>query len=162
MRRLCLLALGWTGVLETQDLLSGFSSTAVVVMMAVMIMGRGIDKTGIMDRFAQWVLSKVGSDKKKIIGALSISIGVISGFIQNIGAIALFLPGVIKVSRRLKIHLSELLMPLGFAAILGGTLTMVGSGPLILINDLLRSAGPSPRSTGSTLRTARRVCPRAG
>lgn len=141
---LCLLALGWSGALEMEDLLSGFSSTAVVVMMAVMILGRGIDKTGVMDRFARWVLTKSGSNKQKITGVLSISIGMISGFIQNIGAIALFLPGVINISRRLKIHLSELIMPLGFAAILGGTLTMVGSGPLILINDLLCSAGLQP------------------
>ena len=135
---LCLLALGWSGVLDLQELLSGFASSAVVVMMAVMIMGRGIDKTGVMDRFAQWILRKVGVNKQKITGALSLSIGVISGFIQNIGAIALFLPGVINISRRLKIHISELIMPLGFAAILGGTLTMVGSSPLILTNDLLR------------------------
>ena len=141
---LCLLALGWSGVMDLQELLSGFASSAVIVMMAVMIMGRGIDKTGVMDRFAQWILRKVGVNKQKITGALSLSIGVISGFIQNIGAIALFLPGVINISRRLKIHISELIMPLGFAAILGGTLTMVGSSPLILTNDLLRNAGLEP------------------
>jgi di/tricarboxylate transporter len=60
--------------------------------------------------------------------------------IQNIGAIALFLPGILNISRRSKISPSELIMPIGFAAILGGTLTMVGSGPLILINDLLNNA----------------------
>ncbi len=141
---LCLLALGWSGVLGIQDLLSGFASSAVIVMMAVMIMGRGIDKTGVMDRFARWIMAKVGVNQKKIVGVLSLSIGVMSGFIQNIGAIALFLPGMINISRRFKIHLSELLMPLGFAAILGGTLTMVGSSPLILTNDLLRNAGLEP------------------
>ncbi len=141
---LCMLALGWTGILHPQEMLSGFSSNAVIAMMGVMIMGRGIAKTGIMDRFAQIVLKKAGTHKSKIIGFMSLSVGLLSGFIQNIGAVALFLPGVLNISRRGKIPASILIMPIGFAAILGGTISMVGSGPLILTNDLLRSAGLEP------------------
>jgi len=141
---LCMLALGWSGVLEPQEMLSGFASNAVIVMIAVMIMGRGIDKTGIMDQFSRFILSKVSRDGRKLRAVLSMVIGVMSGFIQNIGAVALFLPGVLNISRRARIPASRLIMPLGFAAILGGTLTMVGSGPLILINDLLRSASLPP------------------
>ncbi|HSM25897.1 MAG TPA: SLC13 family permease [Anaerolineaceae bacterium] len=137
---LCMLVLGWTGILTPNEMLSGFSSNAVFVMMAVMIMGRGIKKTGIMDDFSRLVLEKVGNQKSKIIGFLSLTIGVLSGLIQNIGAIALFLPGILNISRRSKISPSELILPIGFSAILGGTLTMVGSGPLILINDLLNNA----------------------
>ncbi len=141
---LCMLALGWAGILQPQEMLSGFSSNAVIAMMGVMIMGRGIAKTGAMDRFAQIVLKKAGTNKSKIIGFMSVSVGILSGFIQNIGAIALFLPGVLNISRRGKIPASILIMPIGFAAILGGTISMVGSGPLILTNDLLRSAGLEP------------------
>ncbi|MBN2676429.1 MAG: SLC13 family permease, partial [Anaerolineaceae bacterium] len=72
------------------------------------------------------------------------SVGTLSGFIQNIGAAALFLPGILNISRREKIPAAALIMPIGFAAIVGGTLSMVGSGPLILINDLLRSADLAP------------------
>ncbi len=138
---LCMLALAWSGALEPQEALSGFSSNAVIAMMAVMILGRGIARTGIMDRFSQLVIKRVGRSKKKIIGVMSVSVGIMSGFIQNIGAAALFLPGILDVSRRSKIPASALIMPIGFAAILGGTLSMVGSGPLILVNDLLRNAG---------------------
>ncbi len=140
----CMLALGWTRILDTREMLSGFSSNAVVVMMAVMIMGRGIAKTGIMDRFSQLVLKKAGEDQRKLTALLSVSVGTLSGLIQNIGAVALFLPGILSISRRGRFTASELIMPIGFAAILGGTLTMVGSGPLILINDLLRTAGLEP------------------
>jgi di/tricarboxylate transporter len=62
-------------------------------------------------------------------------VGILSGLIQNIGATALFLPGILTISRREKTPTSALVMPIGFAAIVGGTLSMVGSGPLILIND---------------------------
>ncbi len=140
----CMLALGWTGILTPQEALSGFSSNAVIAMMAVMILGQGIAKTGIMDHFSRAVLKKAGVSRKRIIGLMSLSVGILSGFIQNIGAAALFLPGILNISRRGKIPASALIMPIGFAAILGGTLSMVGSGPLILLNDLLRNAALEP------------------
>lgn len=141
---LCMLALGWSGVLTPGETLSGFSSNAVIAMIAVMIMGTGISKTGIMNTFAGFVLRISGSSKRKIIGLVSASAGLLSAFMQNVGAVALFLPAVLNISKREKIPASELIMPLGFAAILGGTLTMVASGPLILLNDLLRSSDLKP------------------
>jgi len=146
----CMLALGWTGVLTPQEALSGFSSNAVIAMMGVMILGQGIAKTGIMERFSRVVLQKAGTSKPKVIGLISLSVGMLSGLIQNIGAAALFLPAILNTSRRARIPASALIMPIGFAAILGGTLTMVGSGPLILINDLLRNAGLEPYGLFST------------
>ena len=137
----CMLALGWTGILDAEEMFSGFSSNAVIAMLSVMILGNGISRTGIMDEFSKLIISKAGNHKRNLIGLLSISVGVLSGLIQNIGAAALFLPGILQVSRKTKIPASSLIMPIGFAAILGGTLTMVGSGPLILVNDLLKNEG---------------------
>jgi di/tricarboxylate transporter len=141
---LCMLALGWTGILQPQEMLSGFSSNAVIVIMAVMIMGRGIARTGLMEKFSVAVIKVAGSERKKITAFMSLIVGIVSGFIQNIGAAALFLPGLLDVSRRSNIPASSLIMPAGFAIILGGTLSMVGSGHLILINDLLLNAGLQP------------------
>ncbi len=141
---LTMLALSWTGILSTGEALSGFSSNAVVAMIAVMIMGDGIARTGIMARFSKAVLRNIGTGKTGILGVFSLSVGTLSGVIQNIGAAALFLPSILDVSRRTKISASELIMPIGFAAIIGGTLTMVGSGHLILTNDLLESADLEP------------------
>jgi len=141
---LCMLALGWFGILTPGEALSGFSSNAVIAMIAVMVMGNGVAKTGVMNRFASFILRVAGSSRRKLIGLVSLSVGLISAFMQNVGAAALFLPAVLHISRREGIPPSELIMPLGFAAILGGTLTMVASGPLILLNDLLRNAGLEP------------------
>ncbi|NLG26394.1 MAG: SLC13 family permease, partial [Chloroflexi bacterium] len=140
----CMLALGWTGVLTPSEVFSGFSSNAVIAMLAVMVLGEGIARTGAMDQFSRGVLQRVGTSKTKVIGLMSLAVGLLSAFIQNIGAAALFLPGILNIARRGKLSASELIMPIGFAAILGGTLTMVGSGPMILINDLLRNAGLAP------------------
>ncbi len=137
---LCLLTLSWTGILDTSEALSGFSSNAVIAMLSVMILGHGIARAGIMDHFARRVVEFAGESRPKITGVVATSAGVMSGMIQNIGAAALLLPAILNISRRRDIAPSRLIMPVGFAAILGGTLTMVGSGPLILVNDLLGTA----------------------
>jgi len=138
---LCLLALGWSGVITPQEAFSGFSSNAVISIIAVMILGYGIAKTGLMDRYAKLVLSKVGANRSKLVLIISLVSGLLSAFIQNVGAAALFLPGIKNIARQSKIPASTLVMPIGFATILGGAISMVGSGSLIVVNDLLRSAG---------------------
>lgn len=138
---LCMLALGWSGILDPLEAISGFSSNAVIAMIAVMVMGYGISRTGIMEQFSGWILKIVSGNKRKLIALISLSVGLMSAFIQNIGAAALFLPVIMTMAKKENYHPSELIMPMGFAAILGGTLTMVASGPLIILNDLLRDAG---------------------
>ncbi|MCC5913390.1 MAG: SLC13 family permease [Balneolaceae bacterium] len=141
---LTMLLLTWSGILTSSEALSGFSSNAVVAMIAVMILGEGVAKTGMMSRFSKWLLKRVGTKKSSVLGSLSLSVGTLSGVIQNIGAAALFLPSIIDIARRIKVSASVFIMPVGFAAIIGGTLTMVGSGHLILTNDLLESAELAP------------------
>ncbi len=128
------------GLVPTYQLFDGFSSNAVMSIIAVMIIGAGLDKTGVMGVMAAQILKHAGKTEGKITFVLSACVAWISSFMQNIGAAALFLPVVSRISRRTAIPLSRLLMPMGFCAILGGTMTMVGSSPLILLNDLIESA----------------------
>ena len=125
---------------DPSDLFAGFSSNAVLSIIAVMIIGAGLDKTGLMSKVAAAILKHGGKSEARIIPIVSSSVGVISSFMQNVGAAALFLPVVSRISVRTEIPLSRLLMPMGFCAILGGTMTMVGSSPLILLNDLIISS----------------------
>ncbi|MFT5114339.1 MAG: di/tricarboxylate transporter [Parasphingorhabdus sp.] len=125
------------GLVDNQSLFDGFGSNAVVSIIAVMIIGAGLDKTGLMSRVATFILTVGGTSEKRIIPIISGTVGVISSFMQNVGAAALFLPVVSRISARSGLAMSRLLMPMGFCAILGGTMTMVGSSPLILLNDLI-------------------------
>jgi di/tricarboxylate transporter len=129
---------GYPGLLPLDNLFDGFSSNAVMAIIAVMIIGAGLDKTGIMDQAAGKILKYGGQTEGKIIATISFSVGCVSSFMQNIGAAALFLPVVSRIARRGNLPISRLLMPMGFCAILGGTVTMVGSSPLILLNDLIK------------------------
>ncbi len=119
------------------DLFNGFSSNAVMSIIAVMIIGAGLDKTGLMSKVAGYILKIGGSTEARIIPIISSTVAFISSFMQNVGAAALFLPVVSRISTRTGLPMSRLLMPMGFCAILGGTVTMVGSSPLILLNDLI-------------------------
>jgi di/tricarboxylate transporter len=138
---LVMVSLPWLGLIEPSEALSGLSSNAVVSVIAVMILGRGIDRSGIMTRFVSPVLRVAGGNERRLTGMVSGTVGLVSGFMQNIGAAALFLPGILRISKAQRMPASRLLMPVGFAAILGGTLTMVASSPLIMLNDLLQQGG---------------------
>ncbi len=122
---------------STQHLFDGFASNAVISIIAVMIIGKGLDKTGVMNTVASFILKRGGRTEARIIPFISGTVALISSFMQNVGAAALFLPVVSRISARSGLPMSRLLMPMGFCAILGGTMTMVGSSPLILLNDLI-------------------------
>jgi len=125
------------GLVDTKHLFDGFSSNAVISIIAVMIIGAGLDRTGMMSKVASFILKVGGTTEGRIIPIISSTVGIISSFMQNVGAAALFLPVVSRISARSGLPMSRLLMPMGFCAILGGTVTMVGSSPLILLNDLI-------------------------
>jgi len=127
-------------ILEPAELFSGFSSNAVISIIGVMIIGRGLDKTGLMGKLAQLILRIGGKSEARIAPVMSGIAALASSFMQNIGVAALFLPVVSRVSARTGIPMSRLLMPVGFCIILGGTATMIGSSPLILLNDLIVSS----------------------
>ena len=128
---------GVPDLIDSSKLFDGFGSNAVISIIAVIIIGAGLDKTGVMSVVAAFILKVGGKTEKTIIPIISGTVGFISSFMQNVGAAALFLPVVSRISARSGIPLSRLLMPMGFCAICGGTMTMIGSSPLILLNDLI-------------------------
>ncbi|MBU1237702.1 MAG: SLC13 family permease [Gammaproteobacteria bacterium] len=127
-------------LVHDSELFRGFSSNAVMSIIAVMIVGAGLDKTGLMSKVAATILRFAGQTEARVIPAISGTVGFISSFMQNVGAAALFLPVVGRISGRTGLPMSRLLMPMGFCAILGGTITMIGSSPLILLNDLIHTS----------------------
>jgi len=145
--------IGLLGIVPTNHIFDGFASNAVISIIAVMIMGAGLDRTGVMSTLAGYILRIGGSTEKRIIPIISGTVGVISSFMQNIGAAALFLPVVSRISTRTGLPLSRLLMPMGFCAILGGTMTMVGSSPLILLNDLILNSNATLPSQVTPMQT---------
>ena len=126
------------GLLNAGDTFKGISSNAVMAIIGVMIISCGLNRAGLVNRIIQPLLKYVGMSSRRLVVIFSSLIAVISSVMQNTGAAVLFLPAVrLVTSYRLKIPISRVLMPIGMAAILGGTLTMIGTSPLILLNDIL-------------------------
>ena len=136
---LMMVLLPLTGVISAEEAIAGLSSNAVVSIIAVMIIGAGLNKTGVMNLVAAQIVKMVGRSENRILALISLTVAFISSFMQNIGAAALFMPATVRISRQLNFSASKILMPMGFCAILGGCLTLVGSSPLIMLNDLMES-----------------------
>lgn len=146
------------GLVSPMDAFVGLSSNAVVSIIAVIIIGAGLDKTGVMNKVANPIIKLAGNSERKIMALVSGTVGIISSMMQNIGAAALFLPATQRISKRVGIPVSRLLMPMGFCAIIGGTMTLVGASPTILLNDLLVLEGQKLEPFGLFTQTPIGVC----
>ncbi len=96
---LIMILLSWTGIITPVEAFSGFFSNAVVTIMAVMILGYGIESSGSLNFIADYISLKAGREGKKVLVWIAASVGVISSFMQNIGAVALFLPVAKKLGK---------------------------------------------------------------
>jgi hypothetical protein len=124
-------------LLDSRATFTGLSSNAVIAIIGVMIISAGLNKVGLVSRAVRPVIRAAGSSPNRLMVFLASLIAVISSVMQNTGAAVLFLPGIRHAAKKMKIPISRVLMPIGMCAILGGTLTMIGTSPLILLNDIL-------------------------
>jgi di/tricarboxylate transporter len=136
---LMMILLPLSGVISPALAVSGLSSNAVVSIIAVIIIGEGLDRTGVMNLFARHIIRLAGRSERRIMALIAGTVAFISSFMQNIGAAALFLPATNRICRQLKVPVSRILIPMGYCAVIGGCITLVGSSPLILLNDLMVS-----------------------
>jgi di/tricarboxylate transporter len=125
------------GLISPKQAFVGLSSDAIPAIIALFIVGAGLDKTGIMNRISSPIVKLAGKSEKSLIILISGTVGIISSMMQNIGAAALFLPAAQRVAKRMQVPVSRILMPMGFCAIIGGTITLVGASVTILLNDLM-------------------------
>jgi di/tricarboxylate transporter len=148
---LVLVLLGILGLVPSDELFAGFSSNAVLAVIATMIMGAGLERTGVMAYAASFIIRLSGGIERRLTMLLSSISGAVSGFLQNPVDVALFLPVASRISARTGLPLAKLLLPIAGCIILGGTITMVGSSPLIVLNDLIVSANRNLPSGASAL-----------
>ena len=139
-----MVALPLLGLVSGQEAFMGLSSNAVISIIAVIIIGAGLDRTGIMNKVSKPITKLAGNSESRLIVLVSATVAVISSFMQNIGAVALFLPATQRVCKKMNVPASRILMPMGFLGIIGGCLTLVGSSPLILLNDLMAPKNLKP------------------
>lgn len=146
-----LVVLGLTGLVPREDLFGGFSGSAVMSIIATMILGAGLDRTGALNRLASWLLRRAHGVESRLLLYTTAAAGITSSIMQNPSVMSLFLPVASRLSSRTGLTLSRMLLPLAAAIVMGGALTMVGNSPLILLNDLLVAANANLPSGAASL-----------
>jgi di/tricarboxylate transporter len=139
-----LVILVFAGYLKPEQAFTGFASSAVITMLSVFIVGAALLYTGVADVVGQRVHSWVGNRETLLLITIMIVAAFLSAFMNNIAAVAVLMPAVASIARQAKISPSRLFMPLSYAAILGGTTTMIGTPPNILAAAMLEERDMEP------------------
>ncbi|MCL2373369.1 MAG: SLC13 family permease [Defluviitaleaceae bacterium] len=136
-----LLALFLTGVITVGEALAGFSSTVVVMLAVLFIVGEGIAQTGLAGKAGNLLVKMTGNSEFKMLVFVKLLVAILGCFISNTGTVAILMPVVVSLSMKMKVHPGKLLMPLAFGASMGGALTLIGTAPNLLARDALINSG---------------------
>lgn len=137
-------ALLLTGILTPAEAFAGFSSTVVIMMLGLFVVGGAIFQTGLAKAVSQRIMKLAGGSDLRLFLLVVIVTAVIGAFVSNTGTVALMMPIVVSMAAQTGTRPARLLMPLAFASSLGGMLTLIGTPPNLVIQDALTQAGYEP------------------
>jgi len=136
-----LLIVALTGLIGPEEVFAGFSNPAVITVWAVYIVSGGMFKTGVASLLGKFILRLSGKNEIRLIAVIMLTCGIMSAFMNNVGATAMLLPAVVSISRQSKVPVSKLLIPLSFSSLLGGKLTLIGTPANILATSIVAENG---------------------
>jgi len=137
---LVIVVIGITRLMPVEQLFDGFAGNAVISLLGVMIMGAGLDRTGVLNKAASFLLRLSSGLEERLEFLINAMVGSLSAIMQSQALATLFLPVASRVSARTGVPLGRLLMPMAFCILAGTNITMISNSPLILLNDLIASA----------------------
>ena len=138
---LVLLTVALTGLGGPEEVFAGFANPAVITVWAVYMVSGAMFRTGIADLLGRFILRLSGANELRLIAVIMLTCGIMSAFVNNVGATAMLLPAVVSISRQTKVPVSKLLIPLSFSSLLGGKLTLIGTPANILATSIVAENG---------------------
>ena len=139
-----MVALMLTGLLSASEAISGFSNPAVLTIAALFIIGGAVLQTGLAGAIGRRILKVAGTHAGRLTFVIMATVALLSGFMSDTGTVAVLLPAIVSLGLGAQIATSRLLIPLSYAALLGGATTLIGTPPNIIVSDLLREQGMRP------------------
>ena len=124
----------FTGI-GSRDAISGFANTATITIVAMYMLSAGIQQTGLVQRLGFHLADLTDGNQKRALAATIGTTGPIAGFINNTPVVAIFVPMITDLAEKTNVSPSKLLLPLSYAAILGGTLTLIGTSTNLLASE---------------------------
>ncbi|MFZ5608991.1 MAG: SLC13 family permease [Pseudomonadota bacterium] len=133
-----------TGVLDSRQALAVFANPGAITVAAMFVLSAALERTGVIEAMGLWVGRMAGASPTQAMLALMAAVIGLSAFINNTPVVVILTPVTIALARTLKISASRLLIPLSFASIFGGTMTMIGTSTNILVDGVARGHGLPP------------------
>jgi di/tricarboxylate transporter len=141
---LAMVALTLTGILTPAEAVAGFGDTTVILIAALFVVGEGLVQTGVAAALGRWLGLRAGTNELRILVLTMVVVAPLSAFISSTGTVAILLPVVVSLARRAGISPSKLLIPMAYAALIGGMLTLIGTPPNIVASEARVAAGREP------------------
>ncbi|MCV6612806.1 MAG: SLC13 family permease [Amphritea sp.] len=133
-----------SGVITPAETVSGFGQSLVVMIAGLFVVGEGLFRTGVAAAVGNWILRLGGQNEKRLLLVLIPVVASMSAFMSSTGAVALFIPVVLSICRTAGLQPSRMLMPLAFASLIGGMMTLIGTPPNMVVSTQLEAAGLEP------------------
>ncbi|ATG16931.1 SLC13 family permease [Providencia alcalifaciens] len=141
---LVIVAFVLSDTLTLQQATAGFADPNVLLIAALFVIGDGLVRTGIAYQMGEWLVRVAGSSESKMLVFLMMTVAGLGAFMSSTGVVAIFIPVVLSVAARMKTSPSRLMMPLGFAGLISGMMTLVATPPNMVVNsELVREGLPS-------------------
>ncbi len=134
-------ALVLSGILTVNEALAGFSEPSVILIAAFFVIGEGLVRTGVAFRVGDWLVERAGSDETRLLILLMLAVALLGSVMSSTGVVAIFIPVALSIAARIGAEPRRLMMPLAFAALMSGMLTLVGTPPNLVVNAELNRAG---------------------
>jgi di/tricarboxylate transporter len=135
------MTLAFSGLISVSEVFSGFGQPIVIMIAGLFVVGEGLFRTGVAAAAGQWLLNVGGDSETRLLMYLIPVVATLSAFMSSTGAVALLIPVVLSLSRKSGMSPSRLLMPLAYASLVGGMLTLIGTPPNLVVSATLQKAG---------------------
>ncbi len=133
-----LIALSITGIVTPQEAIAGFSNSVVIMIAGLFIVGAGIFNTGLANQIGNQLIKLGGKNEVKMLIIVMMTVGFFSAFMSNTGTVAILLPVVMSMALQMRVSPAKFLIPLAYASSLGGVITLIGTPPNLVVNELLK------------------------
>ncbi|HSI40893.1 MAG TPA: SLC13 family permease [Xanthobacteraceae bacterium] len=141
---LVLVTMPLTGVITMNEALAGFSDSSIILIAALFVIGEGLVRTGVARRLGDWLDATAGSSENRLLVLLMAAVGGLGSLMSSTAVVAIFIPVVLRISQNRGMSPGRLMMPLSFAALISGMLTLVATAPNLVVNaELMRQGGES-------------------
>lgn len=134
---LAMLALPLFGILSLEETFSGFSDPSVILIGLMFVIGEGLVRTGVSTDVGAWILKKADGNETKLVVFMMVAVALIGSVMSSTGIVALFIPVVLSISSKINVSPAKLMMPLSFAGLISGMMSLVATPPNMVVNSIL-------------------------